>query len=386
MNQSKCEWGSVSVCRVNGIRVEIRENTQRQGDTPCSHWTLFVFISNKNHIDFHFSYWVSCNSLGKRWMQWFSQLFTQAIRYGNSSGYSAAKTILSNWLFIFPEPNSVSESHLYAAQCATIRNANANNCVWFNIFLFVSFIFSSNQHYQHHPQQRTNSGSGGGAGLQHSMHTNRQSYHNGQMASNGGKGPYQYHTNAPTMNGRVAMIHKPSHMESHHHPNEIAETVEPVVVASEEIRYEEMQIDDRLSECPNATDESGAKPPPKNKTAMCLINELVRSNKVRLSDARERKRKNPIQYIQFVFWQLSHQYRVCGESGLPHEKVYTVCLELGEEKYTASGTTIKMAQQAAATKALLETKHKRPPIRQTRSTFLRKTSADRPGKRSFRKI
>lgn len=84
-------------------------------------------------------------------------------------------------------------------------------------------------------------------------------------------------------------------------------------------------------------------------------------------------------FIDLLFLQLKHQYRVIGESGLPHEKNFTVCLELGDEKYKASGRTIKMAQQAAATKALSETKHQRPAGRQTRSTFSRKSSADRPG-------
>lgn len=68
------------------------------------------------------------------------------------------------------------------------------------------------------------------------------------------------------------------------------------------------------------------------------------------------------------------------EKGQAHEKEFTVCLELGDERYTASGTNIKMAQQAAAAEALIKTNHQRPVSRQKRSTFPRKNSGDKPGK------
>lgn len=77
------------------------------------------------------------------------------------------------------------------------------------------------------------------------------------------------------------------------------------------------------------------------------------------------------------------------ENGQPHEKEFTVRLELGDERYTASGKTIKMAQQAAAAEALIQTKHPRPVSRQKRSTFSRKTSTDKPGKfheKKYKKI
>lgn len=76
--------------------------------------------------------------------------------------------------------------------------------------------------------------------------------------------------------------------------------------------------------------------------------------------------------------QLSHQYRVIAEDGLPHEKRFTVCLELGDERYMANGKTIKMAQQSAAKKALEHTKYERPVARQARSTYSRNRSADKP--------
>lgn len=108
------------------------------------------------------------------------------------------------------------------------------------------------------------------------------------MASSGGKAPYQYHTNASTMNGngRVAIIHQPSqikHSGSAHHSVENIENDETVVVASEEKKYEPMVIKVRLTDCENDTNDTTddvEKSASKNKTAMCLINELVRSNKV----------------------------------------------------------------------------------------------------------
>lgn len=305
-----------------------------------------------------------------------------------STGNSDAKTKCNKCLFIFlPKENFIrfeetcsSRISFYTTHIATQRRRNVRiemPVFVFQILCFFHFISRSNQHYhQHHQQQRTNSGSGntggGGGGIQHSMHTNRQTYHNGQMAPGGGKGPYQYHTNASAMNGngRVAILHKPTQMEppSHPHPIENIENVEPVIVTSEEKHFDEMVIN-RPPECANITTA-------KNKTAMCLINELVRSNKVRWRAANQRRRR----WILFnLFLQLSHQYRVINEKGQPHQKEFTVCLELGDEKYTASGTTIKMAQQAAAAEALSKTKHQRPAGRQTRSTFSRKNTGDKPG-------
>ena len=75
----------------------------------------------------------------------------------------------------------------------------------------------------------------------------------------------------------------------------------------------------------------------KEKTPMCLVNELARYNKV------------------------GHQYRLTDESGPAHKKNFTVCLKIGErEEYSASGNSIKKAQHAAAAIALEKTGFKHP--------------------------
>ncbi|XP_058167694.1 double-stranded RNA-binding protein Staufen homolog [Anopheles ziemanni] len=77
----------------------------------------------------------------------------------------------------------------------------------------------------------------------------------------------------------------------------------------------------------------------KEKTTMCLVNELARYNKIQ------------------------HQYRLTGESGPAHKKRFTVTLKLGDEEYTAEGASIKKAQHKAAGDAIAETKYKHPPAR-----------------------
>lgn len=75
----------------------------------------------------------------------------------------------------------------------------------------------------------------------------------------------------------------------------------------------------------------------KEKTPMCLINELARFNKIQ------------------------HQYRLTDENGPAHKKTFTVALRLGEEEYISSGPSIKKAQHAAAALALEKTTFKHPP-------------------------
>ncbi|KPJ09394.1 Double-stranded RNA-binding protein Staufen-like 2 [Papilio machaon] len=78
----------------------------------------------------------------------------------------------------------------------------------------------------------------------------------------------------------------------------------------------------------------------KEKTPMCLVNELARYNKIK------------------------HQYRLTSETGPAHKKVFTVTLRLGEtEEYTAEGSSIKRAQHAAASAALAGTTFPPPPPR-----------------------
>ena len=75
----------------------------------------------------------------------------------------------------------------------------------------------------------------------------------------------------------------------------------------------------------------------KEKTPMCLVNELARYNKV------------------------GHQYRLTDESGPAHKKNFLVCLKIGDkEEYTATGPSIKKAQHAAAAIALEKTQFKHP--------------------------
>lgn len=81
----------------------------------------------------------------------------------------------------------------------------------------------------------------------------------------------------------------------------------------------------------------------KEKTPMCLVNELARYNK------------------------LQHQYRLTGEQGPAHKKIFTVTLKLGNEEYEAEGPSIKKAQHSAAAQALLKTELKHPPPKTARN-------------------
>lgn len=74
----------------------------------------------------------------------------------------------------------------------------------------------------------------------------------------------------------------------------------------------------------------------KEKTPMCLVNELARFNKIQ------------------------HQYRLTSENGPAHCKRFTVTLKLGDEEYTAEGYKIKKAQHIAAAEAIKKTKYKHP--------------------------
>ncbi|KAH3712385.1 hypothetical protein DPMN_072085 [Dreissena polymorpha] len=75
----------------------------------------------------------------------------------------------------------------------------------------------------------------------------------------------------------------------------------------------------------------------KEKTPMCLINELARFNRV------------------------THQYTLVDEQGPAHKKNFFVKLQVDKEEYSASGPSIKKAQHAAAAIALEKTAFKHPP-------------------------
>jgi len=81
----------------------------------------------------------------------------------------------------------------------------------------------------------------------------------------------------------------------------------------------------------------------KEKTPMCLLNELARFNRIQ------------------------HQYRLTNEQGPAHKKRFTVTLKLGEEEYVAEGPSIKKAQHSAATEALTKTWYRQPPPKPTKA-------------------
>uniref|UniRef100_UPI003D69DA3B double-stranded RNA-binding protein Staufen homolog 2 isoform X4 n=1 Tax=Macrotis lagotis TaxID=92651 RepID=UPI003D69DA3B len=75
---------------------------------------------------------------------------------------------------------------------------------------------------------------------------------------------------------------------------------------------------------------------PKEKTPMCLVNELARFNRVQ------------------------PQYKLLNERGPAHAKMFSVQLTLGEQTWQSEGSSIKKAQHAAANKALRETTLPKP--------------------------
>ncbi|XP_059182790.1 double-stranded RNA-binding protein Staufen homolog 2 isoform X1 [Centropristis striata] len=75
---------------------------------------------------------------------------------------------------------------------------------------------------------------------------------------------------------------------------------------------------------------------PKEKTPMCLVNELARFNRIQ------------------------PQYKLLNERGPAHAKIFTVQLTLGEQVWEAEGTSIKKAQHSTAAKALEESVLPRP--------------------------
>ncbi|XP_037928662.1 maternal effect protein staufen-like, partial [Teleopsis dalmanni] len=82
----------------------------------------------------------------------------------------------------------------------------------------------------------------------------------------------------------------------------------------------------------------------KEKTPMCLVNELARFNKI------------------------THQYRLTNEKGPPHCKRFQVTLKLGDEEYSAEGFKIKKAQHLAAAEAIEKTRYKHPIPKLSRRT------------------
>uniref|UniRef100_A0A8C5MWB8 Double-stranded RNA-binding protein Staufen homolog 1 n=1 Tax=Leptobrachium leishanense TaxID=445787 RepID=A0A8C5MWB8_9ANUR len=84
---------------------------------------------------------------------------------------------------------------------------------------------------------------------------------------------------------------------------------------------------------------------PKEKTPMCLVNELARFNKVQ------------------------PEYKLLSDQGPAHCKMFTVQLTLGDQNWEAEGTSIKKAQHAAAAKALEGSRYPKPTARPTRESI-----------------
>ncbi|XP_031700809.1 double-stranded RNA-binding protein Staufen homolog 1 isoform X1 [Anarrhichthys ocellatus] len=83
---------------------------------------------------------------------------------------------------------------------------------------------------------------------------------------------------------------------------------------------------------------------PKEKTPMCLVNELARFNKIQ------------------------PEYKLLCEQGPAHSKIFSVRLTLGDQHWEAEGTSIKKAQHSAAASALTETTLPKPSVRMPRNT------------------
>ncbi|XP_024126347.1 double-stranded RNA-binding protein Staufen homolog 1 isoform X2 [Oryzias melastigma] len=83
---------------------------------------------------------------------------------------------------------------------------------------------------------------------------------------------------------------------------------------------------------------------PKEKTPMCLVNELARFNKIQ------------------------PEYKLLSEQGPAHSKIFSVRLTLGDQYWEAEGTSIKKAQHSAAASALAETTLPKPTARSPRNT------------------
>ena len=170
--------------------------------------------------------------------------------------------------------------------------------------------------------------------------------HQGHSHAGGGHGhqPHQGHMVLPQYTGQgqviVSMGHHlpPHHHENyhppHHHPHHHVPPPPPSHYQPPPPPYTTMPLSQIL---PPPSNLSPASSLTKEKTPMCLVNELARYNKV------------------------GHQYRLTDESGPAHKKNFLVCLKIGEaEEYTATGPSIKKAQHAAAAIALEKTQFKHP--------------------------
>ncbi|XP_055379366.1 maternal effect protein staufen [Condylostylus longicornis] len=119
-------------------------------------------------------------------------------------------------------------------------------------------------------------------------------------------------------------------------------SVNAVEESPENIEHPENTVSQPISNEPVSVPSTENISSGKEKTPMCLVNELARYN------------------------QIQHQYRLTGEQGPAHSKRFTVILNLGDEEYTAEGLSIKKAQHTAAAEAITKTKYEHPPPKKVR--------------------
>ncbi|OCT60109.1 double-stranded RNA-binding protein Staufen homolog 1 isoform X2 [Xenopus laevis] len=101
---------------------------------------------------------------------------------------------------------------------------------------------------------------------------------------------------------------------------------------------------------------------PKEKTPMCLVNELARFNKIQpLYKLLSEKGPAHSKVIPLGRWQDYSLLERVGEDR--PRQMFTVQLTLGDQYWEAEGTSIKKAQHAAAAKALEGTKYPKPTVR-----------------------
>ncbi|XP_036680939.1 double-stranded RNA-binding protein Staufen homolog 1 isoform X7 [Balaenoptera musculus] len=98
---------------------------------------------------------------------------------------------------------------------------------------------------------------------------------------------------------------------------------------------------------------------PKEKTPMCLVNELARFNKIQ-PEYKLLREQGPAHCKKAAEWQQRRR-------GQSWRKVFTVQLTLGDQHWEAEGSSIKKAQHTAAAKALEGTKFPKPIVRPFRS-------------------
>lgn len=99
----------------------------------------------------------------------------------------------------------------------------------------------------------------------------------------------------------------------------------------------------------------------KDKTPMCLVNELARYNRVSVLSKQGQVVESIVTTDLFKLFQIQHQYKLTKEEGPPHRKKFFVTLKLGDTEFEAQGSSIKKAQHEAAAIALRNTKYKHPP-------------------------